>query len=559
MAKIEARRPTISERSRDVQRAEAPQKAKAARSPAADTRVAEAEGPAAPQRTPTATTAREARVRAASDPRAQQLRQRAERRATEVAGDPTPTLEQAHQFTRARRTFQVGEPRGAAPGAGTTTSAALGGTAARSASTGATTAGETPSLSMTTGPDGTVVRATGGDDNIQVRDDGSGGLEIRNGGTTLNLNAIEARNLTIEAEAGDDRVYVDPAVTQGITINGGDGADTLTGGSGDDTIRGGTGADTIHAADGDDRVFGGEGNDTLDGGDGGDYIAGDAGDDNIVGGRGRDVLYGLDGEDRIGGGDGRDYIDGGAGDDQLMGGDGIDQVIGGRGDDDLRGGEGDDVLAGGEGTDAYNGDAGADTIFHQNGEWIANDTDDTRTEVDMSGPALGSSITITGDAEFDARVRSDLDALRSLPSGRQLLADVDATGQTTDIQETDTGNFAAFDPSTAYMEADNVTPGAGSDVRVGYNPSRIDIGPDAWNDRPPIVGLYHELVHAEDAGSGELLNGDDAVSGSPNLEHAAVGLDVDHDGDASTPRIHPNRNTENGFRSDLNLERRERY
>ena len=48
-----------------------------------------------------------------------------------------------------------------------------------------------------------------------------------------------------------------------LTIDGGDGNDTLGGGDGDDTLMGGNGNDTIDGNRGNDMAFGGGGNDTF--------------------------------------------------------------------------------------------------------------------------------------------------------------------------------------------------------------------------------------------------------------------------------------------------------
>src|SRR4051812_40712109 len=86
------------------------------------------------------------------------------------------------------------------------------------------------------------------------------------------------------------------AAVKSITVNGGDGNDTLL----NDTNLG----IKISGGAGDDSIWGGSGNDTL---------IGDAGDDVLVG-RGEN-----------------DAIDGGAGNDQAFGGDGSDTLTGGQG------------------------------------------------------------------------------------------------------------------------------------------------------------------------------------------------------------------------------------
>jgi len=163
------------------------------------------------------------------------------------------------------------------------------------------------------------------------------------------------------------------------------------------------------------------------------------------------------------------------------------------------------------------------------------------------------------DASFADRVYSDLDALRSIPSGRRLLGDLDRTGHSTTIRATDGGNATGYpNPADRLMTGNNTVNGAGTDSTIDYNPSLIDLGSgNAWSARPPIVGLFHEMVHAENAGNGSMPTGN--TDGARNRERIAVGLPIDHDGNAATPRIQPNANTENGLRDELNLERRVRY
>jgi Ca2+-binding RTX toxin-like protein len=71
---------------------------------------------------------------------------------------------------------------------------------------------------------------------------------------------------TINAGEGDDIVDLTSdnfVLTNGVTINGEAGNDTLWGSNGDDTIDGGAGNDTL---------FGGAGSDTLTGGTGSDVF-----------------------------------------------------------------------------------------------------------------------------------------------------------------------------------------------------------------------------------------------------------------------------------------------
>ncbi|MFP2930578.1 M91 family zinc metallopeptidase [Pyxidicoccus sp. 3LG] len=370
-----------------------------------------------------------------------------------------------------------------------------------------------------------------GNDNATVSQTKDGGLTVSSGGNTVSLTPEQAQNAVIRGGKGNDAITVDSSVTQGVTIEGGDGNDTLVGG---------------------------KGNDALVGGAGDDYVEGRGGDDAIAGGDGRDVLYGLDGADKLDGGTGRDYVDAGAGDDAVNGGDGDDQVIGGRGNDTLTGGAGNDAVAGGLGTDTVAGGEGADKLYVQDDDTVETAAEDTRQTVDMTdSDSLGSSVSVTGDADFNARVQSDLDAMRSLPSGQELLRRLDDSGKKTTIQATAGGNTASgTNFNDGYMTVDG-TPGKGSDAQVNYNTTRISLGGEEWMNRPPVVGLFHELVHASDIANGELAPG--TSEGTRNLEHSAVGLPYDHDNNAKTPKIKQDRVAENDLRDDLNLPTRPRY
>lgn len=104
---------------------------------------------------------------------------------------------------------------------------------------------------------------------------------------------------------GDDYFQADASLTLGVSVEGGEGNDTLQGGSGADSLKG---------QDGEDALFGGDGNDTLVGGLGADLVVGDRGDDTlhgslVVGGGQAAVLD--DGADTLDGGEGADdlYVD----------------------------------------------------------------------------------------------------------------------------------------------------------------------------------------------------------------------------------------------------------
>ncbi|WP_375772155.1 M91 family zinc metallopeptidase [Archangium gephyra] len=387
----------------------------------------------------------------------------------------------------------------------------------------------------------TVVDLGAGNHEATVSRTTDGGLKVTSDGRSVTLTAEQARNVTIRGGNGNDRIAVDADVTADLRIEGGNGNDTLIGGGG---------------------------RNTLVGGEGDDYLQGGAGSDSLEGGAGRDVLYGLGGADSMLGGEDRDYLDGGAGNDTVSGEGGNDQVMGGRGDDTLAGGAGDDAVAAGEGKDQVNGGDGNDALYTQSDDTVsgtqAQRAGDSVKTVDLStrndaGQVPGSSITIEGDAAFQERVQADLDVMRSTPEGRAMLLALDNSGHTTTIRQAapGAGNSAnSTDRANVWLQADG-TPGSGGDAIIDYNLERISLGGEDWQNRPPLVGLFHEMVHAYNYVTGTLAPG--TTDGVNNREQAAVGLPYDHDADPSTPAQHPGHTNENRLREELGLPSRPRY
>jgi Ca2+-binding RTX toxin-like protein len=96
-------------------------------------------------------------------------------------------------------------------------------------------------------------------------------------------NATNVENLVVKGLGGDDTIQGQNGIASltHLTIDGGDGNDTLGGGDGADTLLGGNGNDTIAGNRGDDVEFGGAGNDTFvwGPGDGNDTLEGQTGSD----------------------------------------------------------------------------------------------------------------------------------------------------------------------------------------------------------------------------------------------------------------------------------------
>jgi Ca2+-binding RTX toxin-like protein len=220
-----------------------------------------------------------------------------------------------------------------------------------------------------------------------------------------------------------------------VTVDGGDGDDTIREGNGDNLVDGGAGSDRFIIGFGTSTIIGGEDGDgsdrdilsafeandgvsvIFDGTEQGSYtdnsdsdsgtfseIEGvngsnqadtiDASLDNsagltLSGAGGDDSVVGGSGEDFISGGAGADTLTGGAGGDALVGDEGDDVIDGGAGADFIEGGAGNDLLTGGDGDDFFSylvGD-GLDTItdFNTGNTGTLNDNDSSNNDfIDLS-------------------------------------------------------------------------------------------------------------------------------------------------------------------------------
>lgn len=155
--------------------------------------------------------------------------------------------------------------------------------------------------------------------------------------------------------------------TEGATLSGTSGHDTLVGGLFDDNIVGGRGSDRLFGMQGDDVLVGNSGHDSLSGGDDDDMLTGGRGNDSLKGEDGADALNGGKGSDLLHGGSGDDTLAGGSGNDRATGGKGADLLIGGAGNDLLKGGKGADLMVGGRGSDNMRGESGGDNLDGRSG------------------------------------------------------------------------------------------------------------------------------------------------------------------------------------------------
>jgi len=168
------------------------------------------------------------------------------------------------------------------------------------------------------------VSATSAGGHVSIVDDhlvytaDAGGFDLLGPGQT----ATDTFTYTMQDGAGaTSTAAVTVTVTgapNGVTLNGGNGADSLAGTAGRDMINGGNGSDNLSGLAGADTPSGGNGDDTLAGGSGGD---------SLDGGNGNDLEDGGTGADTLSGGNGDDILIGGAGDDRMTGGNGDDRFV----------------------------------------------------------------------------------------------------------------------------------------------------------------------------------------------------------------------------------------
>ncbi len=200
---------------------------------------------------------------------------------------------------------------------------------------------------------------TTGNDRFNFSFNDTGQITVHNQSQHLgSFDPLFVAAIAINALAGNDRVFVDRAVSIPIRVEGGPGNDTIWTGSGNDVINGGPGRD---------QIFAGEGNDIIDGSDGNDGLFGGPGDDTISGGNGNDLICSGDGDDTIDGGAGIDLLHAGDGNDFVTGGTENDTLFGGPGDDELFGQQGNDLIRAGSGADIVDGGLGRDHIFGDSG------------------------------------------------------------------------------------------------------------------------------------------------------------------------------------------------
>jgi type VI secretion system secreted protein VgrG len=150
-------------------------------------------------------------------------------------------------------------------------------------------------------------------------------------------------------------------------------------------------------------------------------------------------------------------------------------------------------------------------------------------------------IQIRGSKNFVEITKSHLAQINSTPSGKKLLKSIARSKKKVRIVESEFGNSVHYTNKPGALkkgktleykdEESNCTDkvegtGEGSDCVISYNQTatRAGIeGDESWRDRPPAIGLAHELIHADDAVHGKTDT--ELIDGQGSWEHRAIGLE----------------------------------
>ena len=98
---------------------------------------------------------------------------------------------------------------------------------------------------------------------VEFSSGGTAQLQADVNGTSQSFAAASVKQIRITGGAGDDNVYVDPALTTPASIVTGRGNDSIVGGDGHDVIRAGAGNDTVYTTGGTNVIYEGTGSKTI--------------------------------------------------------------------------------------------------------------------------------------------------------------------------------------------------------------------------------------------------------------------------------------------------------
>jgi Ca2+-binding RTX toxin-like protein len=378
-------------------------------------------------------------------------------------------------------------------------------------------------VNLAGGTDSFSLRGTSGADKYTAGKSGSDSYFEISGDAVADIRVVSAESMAVSLSGGADTfsgrggaiaathlvtgqtIAALTALSAAITVNGGDGDDTLTGGDGNDTLSGGEGADLFKTsvgatADGDDSYVGGNGIDKVDysgrtapltvtmdavagSGQSGesDTLAADI--ENLVGGAGNDTLSGNILSNDIKGGTGNDIIWGGLAGACSATVD-VDTLDGEAGDDTFK------MTALGDCMDSLTGGAGTDTADYQ-----------LRTNVLTITLDNGA---LDGETNEKDNVKSDIEVV------------IGGSGN-----DSITGS-SANDELHGGPGVDTLNGGGGDDILIGNTGNDILNG-EAGNDTFDDGDLDARFVSGTETkgGGGDVMNGGSGVDTVSYAERSA--------------------------------------
>ncbi len=349
-------------------------------------------------------------------------------------------------------------------------------------------------------------------DVLVTRDNGSQEIVVasRTGGMTTAEFRFPIASVTggLEASLGlQDDLFDATLADIPVTLDGGDGNDSLSGGTANDSLTGGTANDQLSGGNGDDTLTGGLGQNTLLAGNGGSDLLFEifnadltltSSQLTVVNGDGTviDSLSGFEKALILGGGSANRLdaalsgipvtLFGGGGNDVLIGGNQADSLDGQGGNDTLTGSAGADIVLGGAGNDFLK------EVFDQNltltntallaaGNGQVSVTDKltaieladlgggiSRNRIDLSGFAASLGATVNGNGQSDTIIGSPGSDMIITLTGADVInglggADVVFSGSGNDTISGGDG----FDNISGQNGDDLISGDVGNDVLVG--------------------------------------------------------------------------------------------
>jgi hypothetical protein len=179
---------------------------------------------------------------------------------------------------------------------------------------------------------------------------------------------------------------------------------------------------------------------------------------------------------------------------------------------------------------------------------------------------LAPGVRAQGDPAFVQATTDAYNTIVSTPAGQQIVNEIGASGQQVRIRQehdpTAGNSYGASRRPDRFQNADG-TPGIGTGGNVYFDPNRLQSGDgtQVWHNRPPAVGLAHELAHARDAARGNQVPGVTTDPGMPPGSHNPAAWEVNQR-ELQATSIGPfagNPADENAIRQDLHLPQRGSY